>query len=320
VALRMSRDAVDALIDQRRVKLVVDLKPALTEEVLRERIAREIADMEPTEFFTELLRKLVPKPLVLTLVHEMDVNGKNYVSKITEEQIGRLIKTLKGFTFPLTDYAPFEYVNSQNGEYEGFDMDLIREIGRRKGFDVQIISMTLDGLVPALVSGNIDAAVSALTITPERAEKVDFTKPYLNAGLTVMTTKENAPKIKSVKDLENKLLCAEIGSSGALVMKRIPGTTVRTFNSAADAFLELNKGGCFAMLNDGPVNKYFLTQKASKSMNLTALDFVVSDDFYGMAVQKGNKKLLKELDDALDEMRADGTFQKIYDKWFGDVK
>jgi polar amino acid transport system substrate-binding protein len=199
-------------------------------------------------------------------------------------------------------------------------MDLIREIGRRKGFDVQIISMTLDGLVPALVSGNIDAAVSALTITPERAEKVDFTKPYLNAGLTVMTTKENAPKIKSVKDLENKLLCAEIGSSGALVMKRIPGTTVRTFNSAADAFLELNKGGCFAMLNDGPVNKYFLTQKASKSMNLTALDFVVSDDFYGMAVQKGNKKLLKELDDALDEMRADGTFQKIYDKWFGDVK
>ena len=70
----------------------------------------------------------------------------------------------------LTVYAPFEYVNSQNGEYEGFDMDLIREIGRRKGFDVQIISMTLDGLVPALVSGNIDAAVSALTITPERAE------------------------------------------------------------------------------------------------------------------------------------------------------
>ena len=142
----------------------------------------------------------------------------------------------------------------------------------------------------------------------------------MNAGLTVMTTKENAPKIKSVKDLENKLLCAEIGSSGALVMKRIPGTTVRTFNSAADAFLELNKGGCFAMLNDGPVTKYFLTQKASKSMNLTALDFVVSDDFYGMAVQKGNKKLLKELDDALDEMRADGTFQKIYDKWIGDVK
>ena len=105
VALRMSRDAVDALIDERRVKLVVDLKPALTEEVLRERIAREIAGMEPTEFFAELLRK----PLVMTLVHELGVNGKNYIGKLTEEEITRLIKTLKGFTFPITDYAPFEY-------------------------------------------------------------------------------------------------------------------------------------------------------------------------------------------------------------------
>ena len=57
----------------------------------------------------ELLRKLVPKPLVMTLVHELGVNGKNYISKLTEEEITRLIKTLKGFTFPITDYAPFEY-------------------------------------------------------------------------------------------------------------------------------------------------------------------------------------------------------------------
>ena len=77
--------------------------------VLRLRIAREIAGMEPTEFFAELLRKLVPKPLVMTLVHELGVNGKNYIGKLTEEEITRLIKTLKGFTFPITDYAPFEY-------------------------------------------------------------------------------------------------------------------------------------------------------------------------------------------------------------------
>lgn len=109
MALRMSRDAVDALIDERRVKLVVDLKPALTEEVLRERIAREIAGMEPTEFFGELLRKLVPKPLVMPLAQELDIHSKNYVGKLTEEEITRLIKTLKGFTFPITDYAPFEY-------------------------------------------------------------------------------------------------------------------------------------------------------------------------------------------------------------------
>ena len=115
VALRMSRDAVDALIDGKRVKLVLDLKPALSEEVLRERIARELAELEPTEFFGELLRKLVPKPLVMPLAQEMDIHSKSYVSKISEEQITRLVRTLKGLTFPITDYAPFEYAITTAG-------------------------------------------------------------------------------------------------------------------------------------------------------------------------------------------------------------
>lgn len=115
VALRMSRDAVDALIDDRKVKLVVDLKPALTEEILCERIAREMAELAPTEFFAELLRKLVPRPMVLPLAQELDIHSKTYLDKITEEQITRLIKTLKGWTFPITDYAPFEYAVTTAG-------------------------------------------------------------------------------------------------------------------------------------------------------------------------------------------------------------
>jgi len=109
VALRMSRDAVDALIEERKVKIVVDLKPALTEEVLRERIARERAELTPETFFSELLRKLVPRPMVLPLAQELDIFSKTYLGKITEEQIARLIKTLKGWTFPVVDYAPFDY-------------------------------------------------------------------------------------------------------------------------------------------------------------------------------------------------------------------
>ncbi len=115
VALRMSRDAVDALIEEKRVKIVLDVNPALTEEVLRDRIAREIAEMEPTEFFAELLRKLVPKQLVLPLAQELDIHSKNYISKIDEAQISRLIRTLKGLTFPITDYAPFEFAVTTAG-------------------------------------------------------------------------------------------------------------------------------------------------------------------------------------------------------------
>jgi len=109
VALRVSRDAVDALIDEKRVKLVVDLKPGLTEEMLRDRIERELQEMQPDEFFSELLRKLVPKPLVLPVANELDIHSKNYVRKLTEAEKMRLVKLLKGFVFPITDYAPFPY-------------------------------------------------------------------------------------------------------------------------------------------------------------------------------------------------------------------
>ena len=109
VALRMSRNAVDALIDERKVKIVLDLKPGLTEEQLRDRIHREINEMEQTEFFAELLRKLLPKPLVLPMAKELDIHSKNYISRVTEDELERLIKVLKGWVLPVTDYAPFEY-------------------------------------------------------------------------------------------------------------------------------------------------------------------------------------------------------------------
>ncbi len=109
VALRLSRDAVDALIDERKVKIVLDMKPALDEETLFDRIKREIAEMQPEEFFAELLRKLVPKNLVVPIAHELDVHSKNYIRKVTDAEINRLIKVLKGMVFPITDYAPFEH-------------------------------------------------------------------------------------------------------------------------------------------------------------------------------------------------------------------
>ena len=105
----MSRDAVDALIDGRRVKLSLDLKPALTVEILQERIRHEIAEMPEEEFFAELLRKLLPKPLVMPVCKELDIQSKTYVKKIGDKEIDRLIALLKGFVLPISDYAPFEY-------------------------------------------------------------------------------------------------------------------------------------------------------------------------------------------------------------------
>ena len=109
VALRLSRDVVDAIIDEKRVKIIVDLKPALDEETLLARINREIAEMQPSEFFSELLRKLVPKQMVVPLAKEVDFHSKTYVSKLTDTEKLRLVKILKGMAFPIVDYAPFQY-------------------------------------------------------------------------------------------------------------------------------------------------------------------------------------------------------------------
>lgn len=108
-ALRLSRDAVDALLDDHKVKLSIDLKPALTEEMLHDRLQREIAEMQPEEFFAELVRRLVPKPLVVPICKELDVHSKIYISKVSDKELDRLVKVLKGWVFPISDYAPFEY-------------------------------------------------------------------------------------------------------------------------------------------------------------------------------------------------------------------
>ena len=109
VILRLSRDAVDALLDEKSVKIELDLKPALTEEILRERIKREVAEMQPEDFFAELVRRLVPKPLVVPICKELDVHSRLYISKVSDKEFERLIKVLKGWSFPISDYAPFEY-------------------------------------------------------------------------------------------------------------------------------------------------------------------------------------------------------------------
>ncbi len=109
IALRLSRNAVDALIDERDVKLVLDLKPALTVEVLRDRIAREVESMQPTEILGELLRRLVPKFLVIPIAEQMGLYSTAYISKVTQDQFEILIATLKEFALPIVDYAPFEF-------------------------------------------------------------------------------------------------------------------------------------------------------------------------------------------------------------------
>ena len=105
--LRLSRDAVDALIDGHRVKLILDMKPALTPEQVSARIGRETEQLAPTAPFAELLRKLVPRPMVLALAKELDIPGRKPMGEVTEQELHRLALVLKHYVFPISDYRPF---------------------------------------------------------------------------------------------------------------------------------------------------------------------------------------------------------------------
>ena len=108
VILRMSRAAVDAVIDERKVEVVLDMKPALDEETLRARIARELADLDPQAFAIELLRKMLPRNMVYFVADSAGIHPKTYASKLSDEDKGRLIAAMKRMVFPVVDYGPWE--------------------------------------------------------------------------------------------------------------------------------------------------------------------------------------------------------------------
>lgn len=213
-----------------------------------------------------------------------------------------------------TAYAPFEFQDEQSKEYVGFDMELIRAIGKQMGREVKISSMGFDGLIPALEAGNIDAAISSMTITEDRAKKVAFTKPYYTSGLSILVKKDN-DTIKGIKDLEGKQLAAQIGTTGAMEAKKVKDATVREFNTAPEAFMELRNGGVDAVVNDLPVNEYYLTQ-GGKDVAKTVGAPLTSEQ-YGIAVAKKNADLAAQMDKALEELKKNGEYEKIYVKWFG---
>lgn len=211
-------------------------------------------------------------------------------------------------------FAPFEFQDDKSKDYVGFDMDLIKAIGKQMGYEVQIVNMGFDGLIPALESGNIDVIASGMTINEERSKKVNFSQPYYKSGLSIVVKNSNN-NITSFKDLEGKNIGSQIGTTGATEAKKIKDAKVREFNSAPEAFLELKNGGVDAVVNDLPVNKYYLAQGGDKDAKVVGQPINAED--YGYATAKKNSELAGKINKALEELKQNGEYDKIYTKWFG---
>lgn len=214
-------------------------------------------------------------------------------------------------------FAPFEFQKEGSNEFTGFDMDLIRAIGAKMGYKVEIVSMGFDALIPALNSGNIDVAIAGMSITDERKKVIVFSDPYYTSGLIVMTKKADTT-INSFKDLEGKRIAVQIGTTGANKAAEVKNAKVTAFNDNTAAALELKNGGADAVINDSPVLKYYLQQGGSADAKIVG--DVMNAEEYGIAVKKGNEKLAAEINKALATMKQNGEYDKLYKTWFGDAK
>ena len=208
-------------------------------------------------------------------------------------------------------FAPFEFPDKQSGELTGFDLDLIKAMGKKAGFEkVTVKGMGFDALIPALDAGNIDVAIAGMSITDARKQKVNFTDPYYESGLATVVRKDNNA-IKSLEDLKGKTIAVQLGTTGADAAGKIEGATVKTFDTSC---LELKNGGADAVISDLPVLQYFLKQGGSEYAKMVGEP--TKGDMYGIATAKKNKELSDKLNKALGELKKSGEYQKIYDKWF----
>lgn len=215
-------------------------------------------------------------------------------------------------------FPPFE---SQEGEeYVGFDMDLIRAIGEVEGYEVEIRHMGFKALIPALDADKIDCAIAGMSINPDRLKKIDFSEPYFDAGLIIAVSKDTEG-INGLEDLKGKRLAAEKGTTGSNacvgVQKKDSSTVVKNFDKVPEAFMELNKGGVDAVINDQAVTLNYIETSGNDKVK-TVGDVFSAEEQYGIGVKKGNEEMLNVINDGLKKLQENGEFQKIYDKWISE--
>ena len=210
-------------------------------------------------------------------------------------------------------FPPFEMQAEDGKGFVGFDIDLFKAIGEESGLEIQFQGMPFDGLIPALQSQNIDAAISGMTITAERSQTVDFSRPYFQSGLAIAVRKDSEANIGSFEDLEGKKIAVAIGTTGAKQAQTIPDAEISTFNDSALALKELSNGNVDAVVNDAPVTLYAI--KTGNLNNLEVVGELLTEEYYGIALPK-NSANLEKVNNGLDRLLQSGRYREIYQQWF----
>ena len=215
-------------------------------------------------------------------------------------------------------YAPFESQN-EKGEIVGFDIEIVQAIAAKAGFEVKFVNTPWEGIFNALGQGDRDMVVSAVTITDERKQTMDFSNPYFDAQ-QLIAVKENS-KVTKFADLKKLKVGVQTGTTGDEAVTKLQGktsTNIKRFESTPLALKELESGGVDAVVADnGVVIHYVANNPGGKFKTVADAEFVPEQ--YGIALKKGNTELLDKVNQGLAAIKADGTYDQIYAKYFGQA-
>ena len=210
-----------------------------------------------------------------------------------------------------TTYPPFESI--EDGEAVGFDVDVAAEIADRLGLELEVVTTAWEGIIPGLKTDKYDIIMSAMTITEERLEEIDFSDPYIDSNQSICVANDNED-IKGPEDLEGKIVGVQVDTTGQFTAEEIPGIAeIRKFDTILLAFQDLELGRVDAIMNDYPVNAWISKTRG----NTKVVDTIMTDESYGIGVKMGNDALLEAINDALMEMMEDGSYDEIFEEWFG---
>jgi polar amino acid transport system substrate-binding protein len=213
-------------------------------------------------------------------------------------------------------YAPFESQN-EKGEIVGFDIDVVNAIAKKAGIEVKFVNTPWEGIFNTLQQGDRDFLVSSVTITEERKQTMDFSNPYFDAQ-QLIAVKGNS-KISKFDDLKKLKVGVQTGTTGDEVVTKLQGknsANIKRFESTPLALKELESGGVDAVVADNGVVINYVTNNAGSKFK-TVSDKAFAPEQYGLPVKKGNADLLGKLNKGLADIKADGTYDQIYAKYFG---
>lgn len=233
--------------------------------------------------------------------------------------LGSPMAKAEGETYSIatdTTFAPFEFQDAQ-GNFVGIDMDLIRAIGEDQGFNVDIKPLGFDAALQAVQANQVDGVIAGMSITDERKNVFDFSEPYFESGIQMAVLKDN-DDIRSYEDLRGKRVSVKNGTQGSDFANSIKdkyGFEVVSFADSSTMFDEVKTGNSVAVFEDYPVLLYGI-QQGNGFKTVTPKEDPTG---YGFAVNKGrNADLLKKFNDGLNNLKAQGKYDEILQKYLGE--